>query len=91
MHHGLVSKGALKLGESIQLENVHTQSMLAFNIGEAILGEETYAVTTTQEKKPELRNVFSVELAQEEHVDYIRFADKIRLATHIGNRKVHKC
>ena len=25
-HHGLVGKGALKLGESIQLENAHTQA-----------------------------------------------------------------
>jgi hypothetical protein len=62
--------------------------VLAYNPAEPILGEESYAVTTSHENKPALRNVFTIELAQEDQNDYFRFGDKIRLTTQINNRKV---
>ena len=39
--------GCVKEGDCIQLFSKHTSGVLAFNINEAILGEETYAVTTS--------------------------------------------
>ena len=57
---------AIKVDDSIQLQSNFTNAVLAFNISESILGEESYAVTTSLNHQPVLRNVFTIELAQEQ-------------------------
>ena len=52
--------GLLHYGDWILLNNLNTEAVLAYNINEAILGEETYAVTTSKNNKPALRNAFQV-------------------------------
>lgn len=48
-------------------------------MNESILGEETYAVTTSKNMKPALRNVFRLAYAGDEETDGIlRYGDKIR-------------
>lgn len=47
-------------GDVVQLENGQTEGILAFNINESILGEETYAVTSTPQKQTALRNAFTI-------------------------------
>lgn len=37
----------MSAGDHVQFQNNHTQTVLAYNVNEAILGEETYAVTST--------------------------------------------
>lgn len=37
-----------------------THGVLAYNVNEGILGEETYAVTTSKNLEPSLRNVFRI-------------------------------
>ena len=40
--------------------NPKTKGVLAYNINENILGEETYAVTTCPKADPVLRNVYKL-------------------------------
>lgn len=75
-------------GDNIQLYSACTEGVLAFNINEAILGEETYAVTTSRQVQPVLRNVLTVEYVGDNVPECIRYGDKIRLAAQAGNRKV---
>lgn len=59
----LLSKGEspqVGYGEVVQLESVNTGGVLAYNVNEPILGEETYAVTSSLTKKPALRNAFTI-------------------------------
>ena len=66
----------------------HTNGVLAYNVNEAILGEETYAVTSSPEHHPALRNAFSVEIASETGSATVCYGDQIRLTSHINDKKV---
>lgn len=52
--------GLLRFGDCVMLGSVCTEGVLAFNCNEAILGEETYAVTTARSVAPVLRNTWQV-------------------------------
>ena len=75
-------------GDVVQLESAHTGGVLAFNVNEAILGEETYAVTTSLNKAPALRNAFTIEIVNDSPRSVICFGDKIRLTATVNGRKV---
>lgn len=62
--------------------------MLAFNINEVILGEETYAVTTSKSLAPSLRNVFTLVKVSETGDNCVRYGDKFRIQTEAGGKKV---
>lgn len=53
--------------------------MLSFNINESILGEETYAVSTSKALSPSLRNVFRISTVNPVTDDIVRYGDKIRI------------
>jgi hypothetical protein len=80
--------GQLRLGDSFQLLNPYTQGILAYNVNEPILGEETYAVTTTPQTQPALRNVLTIESAVEGGSEVVRYGDKVRLTATVNGRKV---
>lgn len=75
-------------GEVVQLESANTGGVLAYNVNEPILGEETYAVTSSLSKKPALRNAFTIEALGESQSSVLCFGDKIRLTTTVNGRKV---
>lgn len=50
----------VNFGDVVQFESVNTGGVLAYNMNEPILAEETYAVTTSLTKKPALRNAFTI-------------------------------
>ncbi len=86
----IAEDASIQEGNVIQLFSNHTQGVLAFNINEAILGEETYAVTSSPQRQPALRNAFRIELAGESPSTNICYGDKIRLTCHANERKVGK-
>lgn len=71
----------MRFGDTICLGNEATQAVLSFNINEQILGEDTYAVTTSKTLTPSLRNVFTVVAASEAGDKFVRYGEKIRLQT----------
>ena len=78
----------MRWGDAVIVWNFHTEAVLAFNVNEAILGEETYAVTTSKNTAPVLRNTFCIEPVAETGCPTIRYGDKVRFVTYINNTKV---
>lgn len=70
------------------LQNLWTEGVLAFNVNEAILGEETYAVTTAKNLAAVLRNTVQVEPVTEAQSGNVRYGDKVRFVTYVNNSKV---
>ena len=79
----------MRWGDAVIMWNFHTEAVLAFNVNEAILGEETYAVTTSKNTAPVLRNTFVIEPVAETGCPTIRYGDKVRFVTYVNNAKVH--
>ena len=61
---------------------------MAFNIYEAINGEETYAVTTSKNAQPLLRNTFQIEAVNESDSNVVRYGDKVRFVAYVNDKKV---
>lgn len=62
--------------------------MLSFNIDEPITGEQTYAVTTSKNLVPVLRNTFQVEPVGQYDSGIVRYGDKVRFVTYVNDKKV---
>lgn len=78
----------LRSGDVVQLFGPHTKGVLAFNVNEAILGEETYAVTSSPQHHPALRNAFTIETVDCNESGLVCYGDKIRLTSNVDNTKV---
>jgi hypothetical protein len=78
----------VSFGDVVQLESQHTGGVLAYNVNEPILGEETYAVTSSLSKKAALRNTFAIEVVGDSPSTVLSFGDKIRLTATVNGRKV---
>ena len=80
--------GLLHWGDWVLLQSLFTEGVLSFNVNEAILGEETYAVTTSRNLVPILRNTFQVEPVSESESGVVRYGDKVRFVTYVNDTKV---
>jgi hypothetical protein len=80
--------GLIRFGDLISLGSERTHGVLSFNINEPILGEETYAVTTSKNLSPSLRNVFSFLLVGNAKDNILVFGQQFRLCTEAGDKKV---
>jgi hypothetical protein len=80
--------GLIRFGDSISVGNEWTRGVLSFNINEPILGEETYAVTTSASLAPSLRNVFSFASTSNTESNVLHYGDTVRLVAEVGDKKV---